>query len=100
MPAGDPDMLAALARQMDVDVLISGGTHRYDCWIALICPLRLMTVNVRLGLSHSNSKVVSSLTLGRQLGPGVVSGMGKVTCVPEMFIHTRMLIARLHHHSP
>lgn len=34
------------------------------------------------GLSHSNSKVVSSLTLGRQLGPGVVSGMGKVTCVP------------------
>lgn len=28
VPAGDPDMLAALARQMDVDVLISGGTHR------------------------------------------------------------------------
>jgi predicted phosphodiesterase len=22
-------MLAALARQMDVDVLVSGGTHRY-----------------------------------------------------------------------
>lgn len=28
VPAGDTDMLAALARQMDVDVLISGGTHR------------------------------------------------------------------------
>jgi putative phosphoesterase len=28
VPAGDADMLAALARQMDVDVLISGGTHR------------------------------------------------------------------------
>ncbi|KAE8537786.1 hypothetical protein D1P53_005842 [Cryptococcus gattii VGV] len=30
VPAGDPDMLAALARQMDVDVLISGGTHRFE----------------------------------------------------------------------
>lgn len=29
VPAGDADMLAALARQMDVDVLVSGGTHRY-----------------------------------------------------------------------
>jgi hypothetical protein len=28
IPAGDADMLAALARQMDVDVLVSGGTHR------------------------------------------------------------------------
>lgn len=88
-------MLAALARQMDVDVLISGGTHRYDgAWTILICPARLMTVNVRLALSHLNSKVVSSLTPGRQPGPGVVSGMGKVTCVPRTFIYIRMLIAR------
>ena len=29
VPAGDADMLAALARQLDVDVLVSGGTHRY-----------------------------------------------------------------------
>ena len=28
VPAGDADMLAALARQMDVDVVVSGGTHR------------------------------------------------------------------------
>ena len=28
VPAGDLDMLAAIGRQMDVDVLISGGTHR------------------------------------------------------------------------
>lgn len=28
VPVGNREMLAALARQMDVDVLISGGTHR------------------------------------------------------------------------
>lgn len=28
VPPGDVDSLAALARQMNVDVLISGGTHR------------------------------------------------------------------------
>lgn len=28
VPLGDPEMLAATARKMDVDVLISGGTHR------------------------------------------------------------------------
>jgi vacuolar protein sorting-associated protein 29 len=28
VPAGDANMLAALARQMDVDVVVSGGTHR------------------------------------------------------------------------
>jgi len=28
VPLGDPEMLAAAARKMDVDVLISGGTHR------------------------------------------------------------------------
>ncbi|RSH87329.1 Vacuolar protein sorting-associated protein 29 [Saitozyma podzolica] len=32
VPAGDADMLAALARQMDVDVLISGGTHRFEAF--------------------------------------------------------------------
>lgn len=34
VPAGDGEMLAALARQMDVDVLISGGTHR---WVEQRC---------------------------------------------------------------
>lgn len=29
VPLGDPEMLGATARKMDVDVLISGGTHRY-----------------------------------------------------------------------
>lgn len=28
VPLGDPEMLAATARKMDVDVLISGATHR------------------------------------------------------------------------
>lgn len=28
VPLGDAEMLAATARKMDVDVLISGGTHR------------------------------------------------------------------------
>ncbi|WVQ82382.1 hypothetical protein IAT38_004510 [Cryptococcus sp. DSM 104549] len=32
VPAGDQDMLAALARQMDVDVLVSGGTHRFEAF--------------------------------------------------------------------
>ncbi|BEJ15603.1 hypothetical protein CspHIS471_0502080 [Cutaneotrichosporon sp. HIS471] len=32
VPAGNRDMLAALARQMDVDVLISGGTHRFEAF--------------------------------------------------------------------
>ncbi|WVR07074.1 hypothetical protein IAU60_004113 [Kwoniella sp. DSM 27419] len=32
VPAGDADMLAALARQMDVDVLLSGGTHRFEAF--------------------------------------------------------------------
>ena len=34
VPAGDLDMLAAIGRQMDVDVLISGGTHR---WVRVVC---------------------------------------------------------------
>lgn len=29
VPTGDIDSLAAIARQMDVDVLVSGGTHKY-----------------------------------------------------------------------
>ncbi|CAK9781947.1 unnamed protein product [Cutaneotrichosporon oleaginosum] len=32
VPAGNREMLAALARQMDVDVLISGGTHRFEAF--------------------------------------------------------------------
>jgi len=28
VPLGDAEMLAATARKMDVDVLVSGGTHR------------------------------------------------------------------------
>lgn len=30
MPTGDIDSLAAIARQMDVDMLISGGTHKFE----------------------------------------------------------------------
>jgi len=30
IPTGDLDSLSAIARQMDVDVLISGHTHTYD----------------------------------------------------------------------
>jgi putative phosphoesterase len=29
VPTGDLDSLSAIARQMDVDVLISGHTHKY-----------------------------------------------------------------------
>ncbi|GAA5993439.1 hypothetical protein JCM5350_000093 [Sporobolomyces pararoseus] len=32
VPLGDPEMLAATARKMDVDVLISGGTHRFEAF--------------------------------------------------------------------
>ncbi|KAJ9115026.1 Vacuolar protein sorting-associated protein 29 [Naganishia vaughanmartiniae] len=32
VPPGDVDSLAALARQMNVDVLISGGTHRFEAF--------------------------------------------------------------------
>ncbi|KAK0544574.1 Vacuolar protein sorting-associated protein 29 [Tilletia horrida] len=32
IPLGDPDALAALARAMDVDILLSGGTHRFDAF--------------------------------------------------------------------
>ncbi|EJT45175.1 retrograde transporter [Trichosporon asahii var. asahii CBS 2479] len=32
VPAGDGEMLAALARQMDVDVLVTGGTHRFEAF--------------------------------------------------------------------
>ncbi|BGP18437.1 hypothetical protein JCM10213_001684 [Rhodosporidiobolus nylandii] len=34
VPLGDADILAATARKMDVDVLISGGTHRYEAFEA------------------------------------------------------------------
>ncbi|KAF8479368.1 Metallo-dependent phosphatase-like protein [Gautieria morchelliformis] len=30
VPTGDIDSLAAVARQMDVDVLVSGGTHKFE----------------------------------------------------------------------
>ncbi|CAD6888540.1 unnamed protein product [Tilletia controversa] len=32
IPLGDADALAALARAMDVDILLSGGTHRFDAF--------------------------------------------------------------------
>ncbi|GAA6063092.1 hypothetical protein JCM10212_003290 [Sporobolomyces blumeae] len=32
VPLGDPEMLAATARKMDVDVLVSGGTHRFEAF--------------------------------------------------------------------
>ncbi|KAL9936884.1 hypothetical protein V8E36_004119 [Tilletia maclaganii] len=32
VPLGDADALAALARGMDVDILLSGGTHRFDAF--------------------------------------------------------------------
>jgi vacuolar protein sorting-associated protein 29 len=35
IPPGDEQSLAALARQMDVDVLVTGGTHKYG----LLSPL-------------------------------------------------------------
>jgi vacuolar protein sorting-associated protein 29 len=30
IPPGDPDSLLIMARQMDVDVLLWGGTHRFE----------------------------------------------------------------------
>lgn len=30
VPTGDVDSLAAIARQMDVDMLVSGGTHKFE----------------------------------------------------------------------
>lgn len=35
VPAGDLDSLSAIARQMDVDVLISGHTHTYVTYLVL-----------------------------------------------------------------
>lgn len=32
VPPGDPDSLLIAARQMDVDVLLWGGTHRFDAY--------------------------------------------------------------------
>ncbi|BGP42100.1 Vacuolar protein sorting-associated protein 29 [Rhodotorula kratochvilovae] len=34
VPLGDAEMLGATARKMDVDVLISGGTHRFEAFEA------------------------------------------------------------------
>lgn len=36
VPLGDAEVLAATARKMDVDVLISGATHRYAS-LLLLC---------------------------------------------------------------
>jgi len=32
VPSGDTDALASIARKLDVDVLISGGTHRFEAF--------------------------------------------------------------------
>jgi vacuolar protein sorting-associated protein 29 len=32
VPWGDPDALAILARQMDVDILVSGHTHKFEAF--------------------------------------------------------------------
>jgi vacuolar protein sorting-associated protein 29 len=32
IPWGDPDSLGVVARQMDVDVLISGNTHKFEAY--------------------------------------------------------------------
>jgi vacuolar protein sorting-associated protein 29 len=32
VPWGDPESLAMVARQMDVDVLVSGHTHRFEAF--------------------------------------------------------------------
>lgn len=32
VPHGDPDALALIQRQLDVDILISGHTHRFDAY--------------------------------------------------------------------
>lgn len=32
VPCGDPDALALIQRQLDVDILISGHTHRFDAY--------------------------------------------------------------------
>ena len=32
IPPGDPDSLLIMARQLDVDVLLWGGTHRFEAY--------------------------------------------------------------------
>lgn len=32
VPYGDPEALALIQRQLDVDILISGHTHRFDAY--------------------------------------------------------------------
>jgi vacuolar protein sorting-associated protein 29 len=45
VPLGDTDALSAVARKMDVDVLISGGTHRFVHFTLLFKSLAVEKLN-------------------------------------------------------
>lgn len=52
IPSGDLDSLNAIARQMDVDVLISGHTHTYAVLPLLAFPCIHVLTLVNISLYH------------------------------------------------
>jgi hypothetical protein len=76
-------MLAALARQMDVDVLISGGTHRYVS-LALIY---MRKANLRLDSKRLSLNRDFSSTQVRRPAHGVHYGMGMSSTVLTLITH-------------
>lgn len=49
VPLGDAEALSAVARKMDVDILVSGGTHRYaqPCYQIICFPFVALTIGLR-----------------------------------------------------
>lgn len=79
VPLGDTEALSAVARKMDVDVLISGGTHRYavvirDAFNA--CRLADLGVGLLVTASKRSSTIRGSLsTLDQQQARSHPSGV-------------------------
>ncbi len=58
VPTGDLDALSAIARQMDVDVLVSGHTHSYVVVLWMI--LSIIKANGHAGYKRWNTTIDSS----------------------------------------
>ena len=71
IPTGDLDSLSSLARQMDVDVLVSGHTHVYG-----LPSSRMISLDAFLASKQSNTTASSSSTLVRLLEHGRELSMG------------------------
>lgn len=66
VPAGDLDSLSAIARQMDVDVLVSGHTHVYAYFFPSSFRLHLIAPLTRFQATEYDGKFF--------LNPGTATG--------------------------